>query len=261
MTTNDASGPDRWRHAADVLNSLGWFLPVYIIAPAVFGLVERIEAGSPEERPGILADGVCELYGPRALSVMYLYRYRTWPFVRDFEATIFECLEASSFGFLRVGTSALAPVIEGIARAVANERGIGESNGPGPLIRDVLDDLGTRAAARPGGQSEEIELIVSSYRRFFDERFWRREEHRPEGETLNRHGLLHGITIGEDFGTRYNFSRLVSVLDLFCFLIAVVPPQGRQLSVLAPDETEESRRLATYFGSAFGRRRALDELL
>lgn len=111
----------RWQHAAGTFNALGWFLPAYIIAPAVFGLVKRIEGAPPQNRSAILADGVCELYAPRALAVMYLHRYREWPFVQEFDATILECIEAASYGFLRVATSGLAPVIEGIARGIARD--------------------------------------------------------------------------------------------------------------------------------------------
>jgi hypothetical protein len=249
-------GDDRFQqlqHAADTFNGLGWFLPAYITGKAIFELVERIdEASTPQARDQVLADGVCELYGPRALAVMQLYRYRTGSFVRDFEPIISECIEASFYGFLRVATTGLAPVIEAIARAIAKDQNINVSGNrrAGHIIREVLDNLGSRAAkAADPSVSGEIALLVHSYRSYFDDRFWARTDRRPSAETLNRHDLLHGITVGEDYGTRYNFSRLVSVLDLFCQLIALVAPPNERLPILAPSETAESLALAAYFGS------------
>ncbi|MFO1418064.1 MAG: hypothetical protein U1E83_05290 [Methylotetracoccus sp.] len=261
MTATDPSFQN-WQDLADTFNALGWFLPAYIPGVHLAGLVDRVNTSPVAARQKIFADGVCGLYPPRAMAAMLLYRYQKCPFVRDFSAMIGECIEASCYGFLRVATTGLAPVIEGIARAIAKDRDMGFTHRPTKLIRCVLKDLGERAigAASPDADSE-LKLLVRSYTQFFDGRFWKDTDERPVGETLNRHGLLHGITIGEDFGTRYNFSRLLSVLDLFCLLVTYVSPRSEGLRVTFPSETEESKALAKYFGvAAMGRTAVLDRL-
>ncbi len=250
---------DKWRRAATLFNEHGWFLPAYVIGRAVFELAEKIEAAPRYERSEIVRDGVCGLYPPRALAVMYLYRYREWPFVREFAPTIWECIEAASYGFLGVATTGLAPVVEGVARAIARDQQIPVPRRAATLLRNVLDDVGSRSAeATHPAAREEVELVIASYRRFFEERFWRDSDRLPEGESLNRHSILHGIADAQDYGTRYNFSRLISVLDLHCLLITFIQPPEKRLSNLYPDETSESRELAQYLASAaVGRLRAL----
>jgi hypothetical protein len=245
-------GLDRLKRSAGVLTDAGWFLPAYIRLGLVHRLADAIETASEANKARVLEEGVLSLYGHRELAPMLLERYRKWPYIRDFADTIAEAIEAAAYGLTRAATAALVPVVEGVITKVAADNKVEKSqNNGGRRILDTLEAIERIGAGRwnPAGFLE-VKVMIESYRTFFMERFWQQTESLAATEHLNRHGILHGILPGSDFGRPYNFARLISVLDLLCFLICVAGPRdGTRMSALAPDETADSIALATYFSS------------
>ncbi len=79
-------------------------------------------------------------------------------------------------------------------------------------------------------------------RDFIRDRFLKNTNRYDGLNQFSRHGILHGVF--DDFGEELNFMRVITILDLLCFIIGL---KGARVSMFAPEDTDESRKLASQY--------------
>lgn len=232
------------KRAADAFKTVDWVVPAYFSVGAISMLASAIErAASPEQRQTILRDVLPRLYNDDYLAAMLMERYRSTIHVRDFRMPVAEAIEAAAMGLPHAAVSTLTPVLEGVLRKIATERGGPEENGKKFFIIPELDELIAKEERSPHRYEERI-VMLESLRDFFATRLYAKTKSYDGLDQLNRHGILHGIFDG--YGDSVNFYRLISLLDLLCFALAL----SHGGSGFAPEDTPESRKLASYYRTA-----------
>jgi hypothetical protein len=232
-----------------VLTSVEWIFPAYLRLGVLQELAEEIEAAAPADKHGVLAGRLPSLYSADDLAVMLLERYRKLPHVSDFGRQIGEAIEAAHLGLFCAAVTTLLPALEGVMRKMATARSQPAGQGTAWLVGEIETLIeATRNAAAVYPQSREaLDERVMMLEVFRD--FWRSKLLANTGSyvgtgSLNRHGILHGVF--DDFGYEWNFYKLVSLLDMLCFFIALSTPG---VSALAPVQTPASVQLAAYYES------------
>ncbi len=158
----------------------------------------------------------------------------------DFKTEIAEAIEASQMGLLHAAVATLLPVLEGIIRKIADSRGQSIGSGTSKLVDEVEELIAQEKSLAP--HFHERVIMLEAFRDFLKNRLLINTDMYNGVGNLNRHGVLHGVF--SKYGHDFNFYRLISFLDLLCFIIAV---HKRGISILAPDVTEDSERLADYY--------------
>jgi hypothetical protein len=230
--------------------SVDWFVPPYMKGGVIRTLATNIGAATPEKKHEVLEAGLRRLYSHRYLAVMYLERYRRVEPVKDFALQIREAIEASAFGLDHAAVSTILPVVEGVLRRLAIAEGRDVGKGTRKLVQEIeaLAERERRHLAQSGGEAvltngafvERIDML-DQLRDFMRDRLLVETSNYDGYDDLNRHGILHGI-FGA-YGVETNFHKLISFLDGLLFFISL----GKSgISCFAPDETDESRKLAAY---------------
>jgi hypothetical protein len=240
--TTPADRPTWVAQAGDTFRTVDWFVPPYFPCRTLCDLADIIRSAPPAEKANVLTIALRRLYNPRHLSVMLLARYPCVPPVDHFCAQIREAFEAASFGLMHAAIATLLPVIEGVLRKVANQRG--DDLGIGTRkVADEIAKLAERELTRGDGDAtrERVDMLTQI------EAFTRTRLVVPTKDymgldRLNRHGILHGLFT--DYGVDQNFHRLVSFLESLVFALSL---RMSGVSCFAPPETTESQRLALYF--------------
>lgn len=225
----------------DALVSADWIWPAYIQNRVVYKLAERLRAASQSDRHTVLEAALPGLYPPEVLAVMLLERYRKVPLVSEFQAPIGEAIEAAHLNLFHSAVTTLFPVIEGIIRKAADSRGVDLGMGTRKLVEEVKQMIEHERMSGLEASDERITML-EIFRDFLSNRLLEKTTLFSGVRNLNRHGVLHGVF--SNFGHAANFYILVSILDLLTFIMTF---RTSGISVLAPDQTDESRALAQYY--------------
>ncbi|MFP3549733.1 hypothetical protein SB861_03325 [Paraburkholderia sp. SIMBA_049] len=229
------------KRAAEVFKTVDWVVPAYFSVGAIGMLADAIEgAASVEQRQTILRDVLPRFYNDDYLAATLIDRYRSTIYVRDFQLPIAEAIEAAVLGLPHAAVSTLTPVLEGVLRKIAAERGGREEGGKKFFIIPELDELISKEERSPHRYEERITML-ESLRDFFADRLYAHTKNYDGLDQLNRHGILHGLFDG--YGDGVNFYRLISLLDLLCFALAL----AHGGSGFASEDTDESRKLEAYY--------------
>lgn len=131
------------------------------------------------------------------------------------------------------------PVLEGIVRRIAASHGRRIGAGTSKLNHEfqAFVDAEIKSQYCFGERVVMLEVL----RDFVRDRLLERTDNYRGLNELNRHGILHGIY--GNFGEEMNFFRLITLLDLLCFAIAL--EHGG--SCFAPAPTPESLKLAAHY--------------
>jgi hypothetical protein len=242
------------------LRQLEWVFPPYFQRRAVYRVAENArQAVDPLAQ---LDAELAVLYDAEYLSAMLVHRYRVVVDVCEFSTQIGQSFEAAALGNWASAISTLLPAIEGIMRAAAPRKGFAAGQGTSwlptaiasmmgskkienaiPLLPQDGYPTGTDAVIAAKQSDAERDAMLEGFRSYAAA-FLYENTQRYSGQTrLNRHGILHGVyNSGHD--TPGNFYRLVTLLDILCFVFTF---DMSGVSVMCPEDSAESLRLAAYY--------------
>lgn len=225
---------------ADVLKGVGWFVPPYVSEGLLETVAKAITQSSGKFTEDDLERVLAFIYTPDRLSSMVVSRYPKTPVVDMYRQTIAEAIWAHFSGLRHVAVGGLIPVVEGIGRELARQRGIKADGG----IKTVFDDLFTQAkddvVQRRIGATQEIADMLDAFLHFLKEYFFKDSRLYPLLDKTNRHGVLHGAYKDADYGRPMNFYKVISAVDILTFVSTLQTPKK---SGFAPKMTAESRSL------------------
>jgi hypothetical protein len=238
-TVDDGSGAAaRW--LGGVFKSVDWLLPAYLTMGFINRLAEAIHQAKPDDRLDIFREAISIIYGPQYLATFFLERYSKIIHVRDFSRQIDESFRAYFSGYRLVAITAMIPVLEGIIRKIASASSRDVGSGTQGLLREfeaIVED-----EENSSHRYEERLVMLELLRDFIRDRFLKNTNRYDGLNQFNRHGILHGVF--EDYGEELNFMRVITILDLLCFIITL---RGAHVSMFAPAETDDSRKLASEY--------------
>jgi hypothetical protein len=245
--------------AGVTFRSVDWFVPPYMQGGVLRRVAAAIEAAPTAQRHSVLEGALKELYGPEYMAVMLLERYQKVDPVSEFSKQIRDAIEASAFGLDYAAVATLLPVLEGVIRRLANADGRDVGRGTSKLA-DEIDQLAVherKAFGQSGADEAILERIemIEQLRDFMRDRLLVKTADYAGINKLNRHGIVHGVF--DDYDVESNFQKLVSFLDGLVFFVSL---RRSGISCLAPGDTTESLRLASYLRDLSVARRARPKL-
>ncbi len=236
---NDGSGAAaRW--LGDVFKSVDWLIPAYLTQGFIHRLAGAIYQAKPADKLDIFREAITIIYGPQYLATFFLQRYSKIQHIQDFSRQIDESFRAYFAGYRLVAITAMIPVLEGIIRKIASAASRDVGQGTQGLLKEF--DAIVEAESNSPQRYEERLVMLELLRDFMRDRFLKNTNRYYGLNQFNRHGILHGVF--DDFGEELNFMRVITILDLLCFIIGL---KGARVSMFAPEDTDESRKLASQY--------------
>jgi hypothetical protein len=232
--------------------NVGWFLPPYIKTRELSQLAAKIDLRGSLHSQDELETGLMMFYGPGSLAPMVIHRYTLAPIIRDFRETIAEAVEAHFFGLHHIAVGGLMPVIEGAARQLAQQRGLPYEDTVLKVFARLAEDCKQESARRNLGAPNEIASMMDSFLRFAEGHLYISSTKYPLPDKTNRHGILHGAFGDADYGRPLNFYKTIAAVDF----LTLVSSFRANISWMAPDQTPESQKLATYYVALLARQKA-----
>jgi hypothetical protein len=231
------------------LNTLGWFLPPFINTGSI-EMRLRLQAMRGPFTQDDLEGLLTFLYSPEYVAAMVLHRYPKTPVVALYEKTIAEGAWAHFAGLHHVAAGGLMPVIEGIGKRLASERGIDTNRKSIKAIFEaLLIDAKEDVVRRRIGATAEIIVMLDSFSCFIASYFYSSTDQYPLLDGTNRHGVAHGLYTDAEYGSPLNFFKIIAAVDFLTFISLLRP---LNMSGLAPDPTPESMALAKLYAAADG---------
>ena len=262
--TNDPGNrlPAQW--VGGIFKSVDWPIPAYLQWGFITRLALSIESVEPEHKLTVARDVLALVYNHHYIASFYLHKYSQTEHIKDFSCQIDEVFRAYFSGYKHVAIAAMLPILEGIVRQIANRANRNAGPGTQGVLRE-FESLVNDEAASPSRYDERL-VMFELLRDFMRDRFLKKTDLYSGFNQFNRHGILHGVF--DEYGEDINFLRLITLLDLLCFVIGY---RFGGVSCFAPDKTTESDRLAaeyialqsrsTQYSPSLGPSYALDILL
>jgi len=226
-------------YMAKAFKEVDWPIPPYLMVGFLNRLAHDITIAHPAHKMEIMYQAIRHTYNPLYIATMFLERYSTVIHVRDFREHIDQAIKAYFSGYKLPSICALIPVIEGIIRKRAAKHGRDLGNG---TIKFKLEfsDLVEKEKNSSHCYGERL-VMLEALRDFMEKRFLEKTDNYDGMNQFNRHGILHGLY--DNFGDDKNFYRLITLLDLLCFLVGL--EEGG--SCFAPEDTPESVSLGAHY--------------
>lgn len=226
---------------ADVLKGVGWFVPPYVSVGLLETVAQAITQAQGQFTEDDLERVLAFIYTPDRLSSMAVSRYPQIPVVDLYQETIAEAIWAHFSGLRHVAVGGLIPVVEGIGRELARQRGLKSDGGIKTVFRDLFIQAKDDVVQRRIGATQEIVDMLDAFLHFLKEYLFKDSQLYPLLDKTNRHGILHGAYKDADYGRPMNFYKAISAVDILTFVSMLQTPK---MSGFAPDLTAESRALA-----------------
>lgn len=230
---NSANGLDR---LASIFKGVDWVVPAYIPLGKLSMFGGMIEQAPQAQKQAVLERALRSIYDEPHFASFLLGLYERTRHVRDFKVQITEAIEAWHSGLHHAAVTVMVPVLEGIVRKIAREGQRDVGSGTRRVIAE-LDGLIAKEDRSPRRFEERI-VMLTGLRDFFALRLLTHTDAYDGLDQLNRHGILHGMF--EQYGKAVNFLRLITLLELICFAMAL----AHGGSSFAPNHTPESDSLA-----------------
>jgi hypothetical protein len=225
---------------ANALTSVGWFVPPYVSVGLLETVAYRIGEAQARFTEDDLERVLAFIYTPDRMSSMLVSRYPQMPVVSLYQETIGEAILAHFSGLRHVAVGGLMPVVEGIGREMARQRGLNAD----AYVKTVFEELLTQAkedvVQRSIGATQEIVDMLDAFLHFLKNYFFSDSRLYPLLDNTNRHGVLHGAYKDADYGRPINFYKAISAVDILTFVSML---QTAKMSGFAPDRTPESSKL------------------
>ena len=181
---------------------------------------------------------IARAYPPGHMAAMVVNRYPNVPFIKEYQITIKEAVEAHYLGLDHVAVAGIVPVIEGAGRKLARSKGLEHR-----YIKKTFTNLTAHSiadiVAKQLGDFRAIESVLNSFLTFLQKYFYRDSHNFPLSDKTNRNGITHGSFDDRDFGTPLNFYKTVGVLDVLCLI--------SDFQVFPARSTPSSEVLALYY--------------
>lgn len=198
-----------------------------------------------------------KIYTHAYIASTYINKYKVLKILNKFSNLILDAIFSYYSGLISASITILIPTIEGITREISKNLNIEKDS----LSSDIFVEVIKRTKS-----NYKSTILFRNYTwipaRFFENSFWEDVDEvfqmlecfsiyikhhlyantnnfNGQGE-LNRHGILHGFF--RNYNSRINFYKLISFIDMLCFIIIY---NGETGSLLAPDLDDQSARLAT----------------
>ena len=209
----------------------------------IHSLVENISSSKGSFSQDDLEKELAQIYNPINLAAMVCHRFPDVPIIQDFRITIEEAIESHFMGLDHVAMSGLVPVIEGVGRRFIVARGISDPGYIRGVFTNLTNDIKNEARARGFGLPDEIEAMTNSFAHFTNNYLYLESSIYPLPDGTNRHGILHGAYQDSDYGKPINFYKIISAIEFLTFFLSI----EARISLLAPDPSEESLKLALFY--------------
>ena len=236
--------PSGLSHFEVAFAKLGWFIPPF----AQMGFLSKIAGDILRPDSNFSANDLerelSSLYDPRGLAAMVTHRYPVVPFVCAYEKIISEAIEAHFLGLHHVAVAGLIPVIEGAGRQLLESRKL-----TGQSVKSVFatlaEDCKRQATAQGIGATGEVLSMLDSFSAFTSSTLYADAKLTPPLDGTNRHGITHGHFQDSQYGRPLNFYKTIGAVDFLMFVASF----NANMSWFAPDISEKSEVLATFYGS------------
>jgi hypothetical protein len=230
---------DHWRQ---IFHPVGWFIPPYVtmgaISQATQIIMERGDNFTQDDLEKIL-----ELfYGEEFLARMVASFYPIAPAIKDYQATIRECVEAHFFGLNRIAALGLIPVVEGAGWQLAVQRGLKQKPGKNALVA-LANDCKKESVEKSLGAVGEVVSMMESFASFISNYLYVGASNYPLTDKTNRHGMTHGVYADADYGTPLNFYKMITAINFLTFISSF----RANMSWLGPSPSQESTQLTLYY--------------
>jgi hypothetical protein len=228
------------------LNSVGWFIPPYLMLGLLGGLKDAVNSDrlSNQALQGLLEGVLAFAYSPSHLAAMVRGRYPITPFIQEYSEIIGEAIKTHFLGLGHVAVSGLLPVVEGAGRKLSESRSL-RSKDIKILFTRLAKDCKREVVQNNIGAVGEIISMIDSFAEFTNKYLYAQSADYRLSDNTNRHGTLHGAYTDGDYGRPISFYKIIGPVDFLCMVSAIRarPP----ISLMAPPETESSKRLSAYY--------------
>ena len=231
-------------HWENSFNSVGWFIPPYVQMGVLSRIAAEINSSNGQFEQDELEGTLAQIYEPHGLAAMVMHRYPIVPVIKGYRETIAEAIEAHFFGLNHVAVGGLVPVVEGAGRQLASQRGLA-TKGIRALFTALAEDCKQESETKKLGAVDEVASMMDSFAHFSKNYLYADSARYPLVDKTNRHGIAHGAYIDTDYGRPLNFFKAIAAVDFLSFVSSF----RANVSWLAPDPTETSLRLASYYVS------------
>jgi hypothetical protein len=226
------------------LNGVGWFMPPYVTVGFLEMVAQRVEQAAGRFTQDDLERVLAAVYGPKRLASMVLNRYPRIPVIGLYAETIAEAVLAHFIGLHHVAVGGLIPVIEGVGRRVAGERGLAKDGHIKEVFRSLAGFAKDDVIRRRIGAVREIVEMLDSFNRFIEDFFYTSSQAYSLVDGTNRHGIVHGAYADAEYGRPLNFYKTIAALDFLTFISSL---NTTSMSGFVPDDTPESTALAARY--------------
>jgi hypothetical protein len=243
MSSNASTNRGYMEYLANAFKEVDWPIPPYLYLGGFLSPLAKAikDAPTQDAKLAIVRERLAGAYTGEYLARMFLDRYSSISYVRDFTRQIDGSIRTYFCGYTFNAVTGLLPVIEGILRKVANSQGRDVGSGTRGL-NDELQAFVERELQSAHCYGERL-VMLEAFRDFVRDRLLESTKRFVGLNEFNRHGILHGLF--DDFGQAINFLRLITLLDLLCFCIGMT--EG--VSMSAPPSTPESFKLAAVYAT------------
>jgi hypothetical protein len=235
---------NRLHDVGRILNNIGWFVPPFVSVGLLNTMAVAVTEASGKFSQDQLEMVLASIYGPDRLAAMVLHRYPQMPVVNLYQETIAESVSAHFAGLRHVAVTGLIPVVEGVGKELARQRGLIDSRSVKSAFRALIADATDDAKNRRIGATQEIVGMLDGFLHFLENYFFKDSQLYPLLDKTNRHGIVHGTYRDLDYGKPINFYKTISAIDILTFVSML---KTSRMSGFAPAETTESRALTALY--------------
>lgn len=227
-------------HYANILGCQGLMIPPFSNMSILDKLATIIQ-GAGIEKDGQLAEILFEVYTPANLAAMVVSRYSQTPVISEYAVTISEAIEAHILGLDHVAVAGLMPVIEGVVVRLSLLNGISAKKSAKGKFTALVSCAIEKNNQKKVGDFQQVESMLKAFLVFLVDYFWEDSSSYPLPDKTNRNGILHGAYADKDYGYPINFYKVLSALDMLCWISRFGP--------FPPESSFESEALALYYMS------------
>lgn len=249
-----AQGDREAKHAnrTHAWQRMEWFHPAYVQNRHVLPLLQRVAAMGDNDAVAELDREITGWYTVPGVASSVRQLFMSSPALESQAANIRECATAYYAGFKSAAIGGLIPVVESGLRTLLGMEQLPEPVPIGEKVHTLLQRAADRAVSRlyfrgmwvPTeyhsrefvSRLDEYVYMLDVFETWLTTCFYGNTDRYAGGSGLNRNYFAHG---GDGAWCRpTNFHRLLGVLEMICFVEAML---GRTGSVLFPDPSDESR--------------------
>ena len=221
-------------------NTVGWFIPPYTIMQNHSDVMSEMTTKGNNFTQVDLESLLARIYTAEKLSTLVLQTYPNTDFIKDYASALSDGIESHFIGLNYSAVSTILPVIEGVARKLAEKRGV-HHDYIKQCIENVATDIKNHAVSNQLGAFEEIESMIDSFINFSKSNLYISSVKYPQSDKTNRHGILHGAYDDSDFGSPINFYKAIGCINVLCFLSAIDSNQGWMLKKHTPETIQRAK--------------------